>query len=1509
MDSDQSVSLRVEFAPDDGSLLLPGSVTITRTTLSVFKLRDSADEEPLFIGVSSVPLIKFSRQPSTIFPSSDALLLTSVSGHLFVNAALTAGMGPSKEGSAGSTASTSTGIVGSLMTDSSTRRLAENPCHILDNPALWMGLRLEFPVMEACDRCVEALLARHAVEMGNSRTSTQSSNRSNSLPRSERTDSKTSGSKSGHYVATAGTATGVPSDRMHTCRSPAVPYEGSYGSSEPYASITSSKNGIRRSPNPAPQSRGGEYPSEISEAQGGSPGDRGQSQLPRQRSGSATLSNTRGEERRVSSQNGSRDGGSTPRGLPQRSRRSDGSKERSAMSELRSRHNSIPSQRSDDGDIARQSVRSSHDSASTPRSQSRRSQRSDDSTEGRGPNVIRHHHEPLLSQRSDDVESLKRSAHSPRRGGGESTPRALPRRSQRNDSCRTDEELVPSSGMRTPYSTRNENRELHVSVHSENLVNVVKGDSCMGNSKNEPHSPRSALDQSQMYRSCVEAIATSEMGTPRSAESGSTSSVMSARERVSFAERRFNESVKRDESPRAVSSSVREEDALAGSGIGHDRAFTPPPGLAERSQAVLQSSQFPGSAERSGAIQVARLRSEQQCFVRSVLRFVHHRLHLLQYLHREVVNEAYLVEEARLLGKVRTRSNRRNSPATSVSFTASRLSNSPRRQGHASLPSESGRLREIEERLREVENLHRAVEQERSELEQQRREVQQLRQEAEDKLREAALMTARFSAASREMELSFHNRPGSQSIPLPGTSETRLSQNNAKLRDAEISSGSVGDLKAFVAQQQLMDKIQGTETCLDEADYPVAYLDRYIYGDEWCMLYPAREADIRFSVLIDTCLVLKLPRRLVTITNVTVDQPGLRITAEIRHDPETMPRDLLCRRFNSQPFRLLQSLYELRHFFANEPQSANNASQSLRRASRGTSRATTPRGNYRHSAAPGRSTTNAYMFDEDALSDVELVGENVSDPVARMYELQRAQEEKARQREIEMGAAHERKQMALQQQRLMEQLEKLQQDESTWRSRITLNEAQMRQAASTSAAYTPRVASCRNAHELEEKEQVDRAVLEVGYARQMQALMRAHRRSMAYLRLLMQEADRRARHIELEEAVRTELDLMLNPQRWRKAASMPEVNERARRQKLIAAEAKQRNNIYTNLRTFLVDALQNEMEALVNDEMTARMVTTADEVKKRIDLYCWSQSSGALTPRTGRSTGTIQNAMSPQALQALLAEESMERVHLGNEERRRLHLFQREYVLTTEDVMRNEIELRELDDHVLMLDILVQRNRALLERRRQDQESAIKLLNEEQFYRKGIISDERDELEVMVERFDAELNLLFVEETGRLSPLHDLECANRRRCMMNSPRQTKMFHYMTFLPEDMDHPPTANLAIEGMLGCSINKNLEVTCIARPLPKAEGEDLQFQAGDMILDVAGYSLHSLSHLREVLANRAMQIQHEALEEFDDVPEDELTTNPALQKYVEVLCEHHNFLVQVLRGCDIFQIIVKS
>nr|CCD12179.1 unnamed protein product [Trypanosoma congolense IL3000] len=396
----------------------------------------------------------------------------------------------------------------------------------------------------------------------------------------------------------------------------------------------------------------------------------------------------------------------------------------------------------------------------------------------------------------------------------------------------------------------------------------------------------------------------------------------------------------------------------------------------------------------------------------------------------------------------------------------------------------------------------------------------------------------------------------------------------------------------------------------------------------------------------------------------------------------------------------------------------------------------------------------------------------------------------------------------------------------------------------------------------------------------------------------------------LEEEARAELDIMMNPTRWIKFASLPEVNERTRRQRLIAAELKQRMHIYTNIRYFIADAAQSDIDSLFSDEKTARLVLTADEMKSRIDLYSWSQAPGnAYTPRTAAIAAAGVGGLPPQALHALLAEESVERVHLGNDELRRRNLYQREYIVTTEDAARNEIELDELDEHVTMLDSLVQRNRALLERRRQEQQHSVKLLSEEQYYRKSIINDEQDEFEDLMEHIDAALNDILMAGASRLCVLQDFDSPSRRRHVPATPRQTKPFHYMSFAPEDMDHIPTANLAIEGMLGCSINKNLEVTCIARPLPKAEAEELQFQAGDMILDVAGYSLHSLSHLREVLANRAMQIQHEAREEFDDVPEEELLTNPALQKYVEVLCEHHNFLVQVLRGCDIFQIIVKS
>ncbi|PWV12583.1 Flagellum attachment zone protein 2 [Trypanosoma cruzi] len=1420
MQEDYPVNLRVEMTPDGSSVVLPGSITITRTTVSVFKLCEASDEEPLFVGVCSVPLIRFARVPSTVLTSADSLVLTGASGHLFINAALSAGIAPAKDGSVVSARTAST----SLFPGSSREEPTGDELQRLDNPARWGNLRLDFPSDEDCDRCVEALLARHAEDItaeymrstrlaGNkTQTADKISKKilsvraaDESIASNRSTNQRSRNTQD--YTVTKGDL----SEFMQSCRSSPMDLESPRGDS--YL-VQASK---------IPASRPSESFKEL-----GTP----QSELrtPHESQHGRILPNRShptASQRELptphASLNGSNfmQGSQNAKGLPVRSNPTNSRRELGTPSELRTPH---------------------------------------ESQHGR---ILPNRSHPTASQREPPTPHASLNGSNFMQGS--QNAKGLPVRSNPTNSRR---ELGTPSELRTPQGSRIDS------------VRELPPDAVL--------MPKS-LNNNSVYAK-----------TPHS-----TSSLRTGDD---FGRTRHPGSVGRPTSlgPNAVPSTP---------GSSHAMHVAPASG---QNDDPVGKFPYQSPSDLTVTQRSSRARTEHQRFLRNVMKFMHHRLHLMQYLHKELVHEAYLVEEAKLFGG-RGRGSRSASMSRSLSHSISRpTSVSPRSSRRAALSTiaeESSRLREIEARLRSVEKLQR-------EAEQDRQEALRLRNEAEKKLEAASQELAnapRHSFSSRNMmEPQKNDIPvRSQSPILRGGQQHPLQKNDStdvlhapypeKHRGSELSRMSrpstvlTGSGQLAFASSQQLHHFQPAGA-LTEVEYSNTILDRYIYGDEWHLLYPAREEDVRFCALIDTCLILKLPRRLVTITNVSLDQPGMRITAEIHHSRDHLPRETIERRFTTQPFLFLKRLYEIRHCFPESPAALGQFYRGNRHGSRGTSRAVTPRGNHTNSLSYLR------VADEemDSVEDGEITTEgSMTGMNGRMRELERITQERVQQREQERIRERERKQKFFQQERLRQQLGQLERDEDSRRSRIVLSEAQERQDAGCKTDWNHKKPIAVSQNALEVEEQVQRAEVEAGYARQLQVLARAQNRNFTFVRMFTQERERRWRVADQEREDRLVLDLMMNPRVLVGVSSQTEVDERCCRQRLIEAEAKQRRQIYANMRSFLIDVLQDRVEAIVGDERTARMILAADEMKEWLDIVCKGK-----TPTSG---GVPRAAFfSPQAWQALFAEEVAERTHLFSDEERRRRLFRREFIFTTEDAARNEIELKELDEHVFMLESIMHCNRAMLERRRQERKDMTNLSNEEQYYRKGVLSEEQDEWEVLVELFDSGLNDVLVEEAARLAAeaaMADLESPQRRRRVTGTPRQAKPFHYMTFVPEDMDHPPSANLAIEGILGCSINKNLEVTSIERPLPRVEEDDLQFQAGDMILDVAGYSLHSLSHLREVLSNRTMQIQHEAREEFVDLPEEELTVNPALQKYVDVLCEHHNFLVQVLRGCDIFQIIVKS
>lgn len=869
-----------------------------------------------------------------------------------------------------------------------------------------------------------------------------------------------------------------------------------------------------------------------------------------------------------------------------------------------------------------------------------------------------------------------------------------------------------------------------------------------------------------------------------------------------------------------------------------------------------------------------RHKTEQEMFVRSVQKLQHHRLHFMQYLHKEMVHQAYLAEEAKVKAAMAEASAARRRTASA--------NNSPsRRANESSAAAEAARLREMENRLAQVEALHREAEREREEAARLRREYEWKNEELNARLGSHPMpegsrgVSVNSSVIGNQRNGSAYAAGQLMVVPQPNGANHNGGSSYPLMQHPGFTSSVEWALVHDPAAQPRPDDV----------DLGTAIIDRYVFGEEWARVYPAYEADVRFNAQIDVCLAMKLPRRLVTITNLVVDRPGLRVTAEIRYDRAKIERDGVERRMNGCPFRFLQRFYDMRDLF--DPLNANNAPAVKGRQGSGTPRALTAGTSRRSSRAISAQRRRSDVphtrnSDVSTLSDDFDAEERRDHYAGRMEDRVRAAEERLARRRRRMQGELRRQ--------LADNVAQLVQDEEFKRDSLDYAEARERQRIGQEARARGRATLTTSMANLAEEERVERAAIEVGAARQLHVLMGGHRRQLTLLGLAASEAERRRQIAGQEAEERGDLNLMINPAR---EAQRKEAERRARGAELRAGRGGDGGNA----------RLEASMADLVSDEIADRAVIRSQAMAALLDLL---YRSPAPMSRDGRRAPSSIHA--PSTMRALMRELTVEeaegRRQLMADEHRRRCLYEQDDVVKREMVSRVAIEEAEMDARDAMLDGMMAQNREQLERRLGDREQLAALLNEEQFYRRTILSDEQDAFEVLAELFAAGLKDILTRVPESADDDEDL-----RRRRFSTQRQAKPFHYMTFSPEDMDFPPSAVLAIEGIVGCSINKNLEVVSVARPLPKAEEEDLQLQAGDMILDVAGHSLHSLSHLREVLSNRAMQIQEEALEEFPSVPVDQRTVNPALQKYIEVLCEHHNFLVQVLRGCEIYQIIVRS
>lgn len=907
--------------------------------------------------------------------------------------------------------------------------------------------------------------------------------------------------------------------------------------------------------------------------------------------------------------------------------------------------------------------------------------------------------------------------------------------------------------------------------------------------------------------------------------------------------------------------------------------------LGDRAAVVFSNAGSPRSTAANSH------RAEPDMFLRSVLKLQHHRMHFIQYLHKEMVHQAYLAAEARV----------KAAAAGGVASVRGRRSTSPGQRGGSShrhrsrslAAQESSRLQEIEKRLVDVVALHHEAEREREDAARLRREYEWRNEDL--------LAKHPHLIQSRELSISSAlNTPARQSAGAPAG---RRRPNHAVSQRQPFGSRSTSGLMIPYANDG--------GACPHDAvapDVGTSIVDRYVFGADWAAIFPAHEADVRFNAQVDVCLAVNMPRHFVLITHLVVDQPGLRVTAEVTHDHNVLSRGAVNHRIQSSPFRFLQRLYEMRDLLrctANVG-APGAAALSPRRSSSHLSALAQRslvqrRPSQRHSSSY-RQPLRLFTHDDEIVS--RYSERDDADADARSRALQQRTDDRVREAADRMARKKDRLIGDVQRQ-MREITAQLEDDEDYQRESLMLTESKTRQQLHCDAPMHVRdtLLVSTTTGTVEESEAIARATMEVGFLRRMLVLTAAHRRQMQLYDFMQSERGRRRDIADLELLARQDLSNVMNPGTTHDRLLQVLDDEPRRRLRLCQSEEKSRAALVSSVRAFLKSCAADHIHFLIADEKVARAAISSEALTALLQALYSAPSMDGRASR-GRLTEFVTRDAAQQLCQEMLQLETEERASMMAEDAHRRQFFKREDVIQSEMVRREGLDLQELDARGAILDAMVFQNRQQLERRINERERLTTVQSEEQFYRKATLADEQDGFEVIAELFAAALKSFLSRLAEELPPE-----ASSPRFRVHSPRTAKPFHYMTFSPEDMDFVPSAVLAIEGILGCAINKNLEVTSISRPLPKVDDEDVQFQAGDMILDVAGHSLHSLSHLREVLSSRTMQVQKEAAEEFPTLPESEYTTNPALQKYIELLCEHHNFLVQVLRGCDIFQIIVKS
>eukprot|EP00796_Vickermania_ingenoplastis_P012242 gene12242-8428_t len=916
--------------------------------------------------------------------------------------------------------------------------------------------------------------------------------------------------------------------------------------------------------------------------------------------------------------------------------------------------------------------------------------------------------------------------------------------------------------------------------------------------------------------------------------------------------------------------------------------------------------------------------SEVERMWRRFMVFEHHRQHLLLYMHKELVHQAYNAAEAAVAAR------------TAMEST--------RHQRNASFSErERARLDEIEQKLDETDALYKEVKRQKAELSRQRRELEEATQKFEEQQKQQA---------------SRSQRTGSTKPIAISRTETDLARRKHSPQPAQAAVAPDGSYLGHLPNNQNMGERR---------------VRRVLHGREWMgAFFPLCEEELRHCAVIDVATAAKQPRALITLERLEpVDADGHSLLAVAttprgrRHHPKSMssPRhaskgmkrndanapeeetgagllveavvrfnvdvtdaDTMERRLHRCDFALLHSMYahrdgfkalqeqkrtsKKRQAYAARRESSEDASSSPGGVSTSTSEVNSPeKDGGRALEYRGQQHDRRHRPGEDPAD-----AQRYTSPYGKSHGYASTtypQQQQQQQRPNDLAyppssrSAHPQGYSGY----AGAPPSPHPHQPYGWPSyQQQQQQAQQAQPRGAGGALVPFAASPRSAAA---DEGVDRAMIEVAEARQRRLMMAAHRHRVALLLLQDREkAERRRLQQEEEPVERLALTARAAPMRTLYDAMKATTKaEEAHREQLLQVERRARERLQRDGASVLQRGAKQAKAALLRDEEAERLLIESEALSHVLDLVGHDRRRKAEAAEARKRSERYQHGASTARAASVLNMAD----HLQEAERDdRDGIMKAE--ARTRAALRQEIE----DSEDIIREAQYQRDRVEKDRQRRAEE------NERERARSEAEAMERERLRQLEEQQqetdsaapnEPTVTLMSQQQqhrtdaTSRESTYTEGDSSYNRRRRLDSQRRVKPFHYMTFSPEDMDFMPNAESAIEGILGCTINRNLEVVEISRRLPKAEEEELEFQAGDMILDASGQSLHSISHLREVLSHRIMLIQEEVRQEFPDVPEEEVTTNPALQKYIEVLCEHHNFLMQVLRGCDIIQIIVKS